>query len=293
MAAAQRAVPADARTGQRHRYRHAAAGGSVDQALGPAGGGRELSRRRRARRHQRFRRRQRRSCAAGVTPLVVYRPSLHVQEPALQAERSASGRPGVEHVIVIAVPPTCRSNRSPSWSPWRARSPASSTGGHHRRHRFPVRGFSEERRPEHVEVRIATRSKLPTILPPDASRSTKRVRHRAAAVEAGKVKLLAVTNSTRAPICRTAHGHRGRISRPGARRTGRLLRPARHAALAARTDRRRRPRGRLRNPVIEERLTATGQIPNFGGPAEFHAQIEHQRARVAAAAKNVGVEPTQ
>ena len=47
------------------------------------------------------------------------------------------------------------------------------------------------------------------------------------------------------------------------------------------------------DPVVIERLNATGQIPNFSGPAEFHAAIEQQRARIAAAAKDLGIVPTQ
>ena len=47
------------------------------------------------------------------------------------------------------------------------------------------------------------------------------------------------------------------------------------------------------DPVIVKRLNDTGQIPNFGGPEEFHAAIEAQRARVGAAAKELGVVPTQ
>jgi tripartite-type tricarboxylate transporter receptor subunit TctC len=47
------------------------------------------------------------------------------------------------------------------------------------------------------------------------------------------------------------------------------------------------------DPLVEERLNATGQIPNFGAPAEFQAAIDHQRARIAAAAKDLGIVPTQ
>ena len=45
--------------------------------------------------------------------------------------------------------------------------------------------------------------------------------------------------------------------------------------------------------AIAARLNDTGQLPNFGGPAEFHAAIELQRARVAAAAKELGIVPTE
>jgi tripartite-type tricarboxylate transporter receptor subunit TctC len=47
------------------------------------------------------------------------------------------------------------------------------------------------------------------------------------------------------------------------------------------------------DPAIATRLNDTGQLPNFGGPAEFHAAIEQQRARVAAAAKELGIVPTE
>jgi len=33
------------------------------------------------------------------------------------------------------------------------------------------------------------------------------------------------------------------------------------------------------DPAIAARLNDTGQLPNFAGPAEFHAAIELQRAR--------------
>jgi tripartite-type tricarboxylate transporter receptor subunit TctC len=45
--------------------------------------------------------------------------------------------------------------------------------------------------------------------------------------------------------------------------------------------------------AVEERLSLTGQIPNFGGPAAFAATIDEQRARIARAAKELGIEPTQ
>jgi tripartite-type tricarboxylate transporter receptor subunit TctC len=45
--------------------------------------------------------------------------------------------------------------------------------------------------------------------------------------------------------------------------------------------------------IVEQRLTQTGQIPNFGGPADFAADIEQQRARLAAAAKDLGMVPSE
>jgi tripartite-type tricarboxylate transporter receptor subunit TctC len=47
------------------------------------------------------------------------------------------------------------------------------------------------------------------------------------------------------------------------------------------------------DPAIATRLNDTGQLPNFGGPAEFQTAIDLQRARVAAAAKQLGVVPTE
>jgi hypothetical protein len=40
-------------------------------------------------------------------------------------------------------------------------------------------------------------------------------------------------------------------------------------------------------------LNLTGQIPNFGGPAQFAAAIEAQRAGLVRAAKDLGIVPTQ
>ena len=47
------------------------------------------------------------------------------------------------------------------------------------------------------------------------------------------------------------------------------------------------------DPVIGERLTASGQILNIGGPAEFGQATREQRDKVAAIAKDLGVKPTQ
>jgi hypothetical protein len=44
--------------------------------------------------------------------------------------------------------------------------------------------------------------------------------------------------------------------------------------------------------IVEDRLNLTGQVPHFGGPAEFAAEIEQQRARLAVAAKALGIMPT-
>jgi tripartite-type tricarboxylate transporter receptor subunit TctC len=47
------------------------------------------------------------------------------------------------------------------------------------------------------------------------------------------------------------------------------------------------------DPMVEERLNLTGQLPNFGGPADFAAAIEQQRARLADAARDLGSVPTE
>ena len=45
--------------------------------------------------------------------------------------------------------------------------------------------------------------------------------------------------------------------------------------------------------TINDRLTRTGQIPNPGGPEEFAKAIQEQRDRIAAAANVIGVKPKQ
>jgi tripartite-type tricarboxylate transporter receptor subunit TctC len=47
------------------------------------------------------------------------------------------------------------------------------------------------------------------------------------------------------------------------------------------------------DPIIGERLAGTGQILNIGGPAEFAAATDAQRARIAATAADLGIKPTQ
>ena len=76
-------------------------------------------------------------------------------------------------------------------------------------------------------------------------------------IEAGKIKPLAVTNKVRAPTA-----------------------PDVAAVMAA-------------DPTVEARLAATGQIPNVGGPSEFTAAIDEQRAQIASIAKELGIKPTQ
>jgi tripartite-type tricarboxylate transporter receptor subunit TctC len=111
-------------------------------------------------------------------------------------------------------------------------------------------------------------------------------------LEAGKVKLLAVTNTARAAVISDVptvaeagypdlalDGLVGFFGPPSM--------PARiREAIAADVR-------DAMDPVVEERLSLTGQIPNFGGPAEFAADIEQQRARLAVAAKTLGIVPAE
>jgi len=111
-------------------------------------------------------------------------------------------------------------------------------------------------------------------------------------LQAGKVKLLAVTNSTRAAVVPdvptvTEAGYPdlaldGLVGLFGPPTMSDAIRENIAADVREAID-----------PVIEERLNLTGQIPNFGGPAEFAAAIEQQRARLAVAAKHLGIVPTQ
>src|SRR6266849_5175159 len=111
-------------------------------------------------------------------------------------------------------------------------------------------------------------------------------------IDAGKVKLLAVTNTARAAIVPDVPtvteagypdlaldglvGFFGPPNMPDRIREG-IAADVRDAI----------------DPAVEERLNLTGQVPNFGGPADFAAAIEQQRARIAVAAKDLGVVPTQ
>jgi tripartite-type tricarboxylate transporter receptor subunit TctC len=112
-------------------------------------------------------------------------------------------------------------------------------------------------------------------------------------LQAGKVKLLAVTNGVRAPVLPdvptvTEAGYSdlaldGLVGFFGPPEMPLPLRE--HIAADVEQV--------GADPAIAKRLNDTGQLPNFGGPAEFHAAIELQRARVAAAAKELGIVPTE
>jgi len=112
-------------------------------------------------------------------------------------------------------------------------------------------------------------------------------------LQAGKVKLLAVTNSVRAPVLPdvptvTEAGYPD-LALDGL--VGFFGPPEMPLALRTRIAADVGEVGA--DPAITARLNDTGQLPNFSGPAEFQAAIDLQRARVAAAAKELGVVPTE
>jgi tripartite-type tricarboxylate transporter receptor subunit TctC len=113
-------------------------------------------------------------------------------------------------------------------------------------------------------------------------------------IEAGKIKLLAVLNTVRTPaypdiptVAEAGHpaltidglvGLFGPPTMPMAQRE----RIAADVKEIMESD-----------PIIKDRLTRTGQAFNPGGPAEFGASIETQRATVAAAANALGLQAKQ
>jgi tripartite-type tricarboxylate transporter receptor subunit TctC len=111
-------------------------------------------------------------------------------------------------------------------------------------------------------------------------------------VQAGKVRLLAVTNTTRASVVAdvptvTEAGYPqlaldGLVGFFGPPSMPEKVREAIAADVREAMD-----------ATVKERLNLTGQIPHFGGPAEFAADIAQQRARLATAAKDLGIVPTQ
>jgi len=112
-------------------------------------------------------------------------------------------------------------------------------------------------------------------------------------LQAGKLRLLAVTNSTRAPdlpdLPTVTEAGFSDLQLDGL--VGFFGPPDMPLALRERVAADVIEAGA--DPVIKERLNATGQIPNFSGPAEFQAAIDQQRARVGAAAKALGTVPTE
>ena len=112
-------------------------------------------------------------------------------------------------------------------------------------------------------------------------------------LQAGKIKLLATTASTRDPSYPDLPTVKeagfpeltldGLVGLFGLQSTPSALRERIAADFKKAAD----------DPMIAERLTATGQTLNIGGPAEFTKAIDEQRATVAAAAKDQGIAASQ
>jgi tripartite-type tricarboxylate transporter receptor subunit TctC len=113
-------------------------------------------------------------------------------------------------------------------------------------------------------------------------------------LQSGKIKLLALTNSVRAPaapdIPTVKEAGYGELTFDGL--VG-LFGPSDMAS-----ELRERIAADIRavvaaDPVIGQRLAATGQILNIGGPAEFAQATDEQRDRIAAIAGELGIKPMQ
>jgi tripartite-type tricarboxylate transporter receptor subunit TctC len=113
------------------------------------------------------------------------------------------------------------------------------------------------------------------------------------AVQAGKVRLIAVTGRERVPqlpdIPTSAEAGfpklelEGLAGLFGPRKIPQALRERIAADAKAATA----------DGAVGARLAATGQVMNIGGPAEFAASIEHQRAQIADIAKLIGIKPPE
>jgi tripartite-type tricarboxylate transporter receptor subunit TctC len=111
--------------------------------------------------------------------------------------------------------------------------------------------------------------------------------------QAGRVKILAITNSQRAPAAPEIPTVNeagfpellfdGLVGLFGTRDMPAALRE--RIAADVRTV--------AADTAIVSRLTATGQVVNPGSPDEFAAAIDQQRAQVAAVAKTLGITPKQ
>jgi len=113
-------------------------------------------------------------------------------------------------------------------------------------------------------------------------------------VEAGKIKLLAVTNSRRAPtlpdIPTVNEAGFSDLNLDGL--VGFFGGPDMPLSLRERIAADVRAVG-AGDPLIAERMNLTGQLLDLAGPAEFQREIDEQRNRVGAAAKALGITPTQ
>ena len=113
-------------------------------------------------------------------------------------------------------------------------------------------------------------------------------------IQAGKIKMLAVTNTARASaipdIPTVAEAGYPALTMDGL--VGLFGPPSMPMAL------RERLAAEIRqimdsDPIIKDRLVLTAQIPNPGRPAEFAASIDNQRAVLAKSAKDLGISAKQ
>ncbi|HTP91571.1 MAG TPA: tripartite tricarboxylate transporter substrate binding protein [Xanthobacteraceae bacterium] len=111
-------------------------------------------------------------------------------------------------------------------------------------------------------------------------------------LEAGKIKLLAVTNTVRAPsepnVPTAKEAGYPSLTVDGL--VGLFGPPEMPLALRERITSDFRA---VADASIEDRLTATGQLMNIGGPDEFGKSIDEQRAVIAGFAKELGIKPLQ
>jgi len=112
-----------------------------------------------------------------------------------------------------------------------------------------------------------------------------------AQVEAGRVRLVVVNNATRTPFAPDVATAR-EAGYPSLEVEG-LVGLFGITALSA--DLREKIAADIKavsvDPAIAERLKATGQVINYGGPAEFADAIAAQRAKIAATAKAIDFKP--
>jgi tripartite-type tricarboxylate transporter receptor subunit TctC len=108
-------------------------------------------------------------------------------------------------------------------------------------------------------------------------------------VQAGRAKIIAITNSKRAPMLKDAPTvtEAGFPALTFDGLTG-IFGP-RDFPAAARERVAKDVQTAAADPVITERLTATGQIVSPGGPAEFAAETKVQQDKAAAVGRQLGI----
>ncbi|HEY7245352.1 MAG TPA: tripartite tricarboxylate transporter substrate binding protein [Xanthobacteraceae bacterium] len=111
-------------------------------------------------------------------------------------------------------------------------------------------------------------------------------------IEAGRIKPIMLTNSVRAPMLpqvpTAAESGFPELTMDGL--VGFFGPPGMPLALRERIASDVRA---VSDATIESRLLATGQLPNPGGPAEFAAAADQQRARLAEVARDLGIKASQ